>query len=246
MVGLRSLIAGILQTIAVFIVFVIYFKILQIYKEKQSKLLKLLLISYLFILIGYIIMTIAVFIWSYNDDVMLFPNHFVGIFMEFRIGMAFMVVAFFYTYKFYQEVFTKTISANRTNMMLGFAIIIILYNLIVFTGENSIFDTLGFGLIFIYLFLVFIPLTKDAFHVAQKVQEKIYREAFRSIGWTGISYLAVFLLMLADSIYKMMGGPDYSIFYFFSVAFIPLILFATYKGYIFPRVYMQKNVGNIH
>ena len=97
MVGIRSLIAGIIQTLAILATLLIYLKIARIYKEKQSHLLRLLMNSYLFLIIGFGLATIPVFIWSANNDEMVFPNHLVGIFMEFRVGMVFVVAAFYYT-----------------------------------------------------------------------------------------------------------------------------------------------------
>jgi hypothetical protein len=241
MVGVRSLIAGIIQTLAILATIFIYIKVAKIYREKQSRLLRLLMNSYLLIIVGFGLATVAVFIWSFNNDEMLFANHFVGIFMEFRVGMSFVVAAFYYTYLFHQEVFTKVINPKKNRIMLVLVLLVIIYNLVVFTGENSIFDTLGYGLIFIYLFIVFIPFVKDAFHIAGKLTEPVYRKAFYSIGGSGISFLACFLFILLDNLQKMAGGPDYSIFYFLFALSIPAIIYSIYRGYIYPRVYVEKN-----
>jgi hypothetical protein len=241
MVGLRSLIAGIIQSLAILATSFIYLKVSKIYKEKQSKLLRILMNSYLLLIIGFSLATVAVFIWSFNNDNLVFANHFVGIFMEFRVGMSFVVAAFYYTYLFHQEVFTKVLNPKKNHLMLFFAFVVIIYNLVVFTGENSIFDTLGYGLIFLYLFIVFIPFTKDAIIVARKLTEPVYRKAFYSIAGSGISFLACFLFLLLDNLQKMMGGPDYSIFYFLFTLSIPIIIYSIYRGYIYPRVYAEKN-----
>ncbi len=218
-------------------------------KEKPTKLTNILFklfLGYDVAILFAIIQKIFNVIWG-GVPYTLIPTealYFVGILQSGRIGLVGALVGTIYAYELYLRIFKKEIPEKKRKVIIGIGIAICIFLLTAYqfnteTGQEIfMYQIIGFGCMFLYMIIVYVPFTKEAFYLAGRISDdkQVYKKGIKSLGNMALSFVLIFFCFLLDQLVLMLFEWKYSVFYFSAWLFALYGTYASYSGYIKPSI----------
>lgn len=225
-------------TIAAFSIIILIFT-LKRYIKKKNTMTGLLLLIFLFLMLAVLSMAVAdVFYYIVFNEVVP-QNQFTWLlerFMGYRISFVFVVAAMFSSYLLMVELFGKD---EESNLLRGvytiMGLITAVFVFAVYEWGNFGLDVYAYLLVFVYMGMVYIRFMIKSTKLARRVDEKVYKNAIRSLSLMSLFIIFVFMFFLLDRVMISATGEWYSAFYYLALSSALLAMISAYYGYIKPK-----------
>ncbi len=161
-----------------------------------------------------------------------------------RFGFVGVIIGTIYSYELFLRVFKKDMPETQRKLVIGVGIIIIIFLAVVYQfntdagGAVQIYELIAFGLILLYMMVVYIPFMKNAFQLARRIpdEEAVYKKGIKSLGYMATSFIMIFFSFVLDRLMLILFNWAYSVFYFLAWAFVLVGTYSAYTGFIKPSV----------
>jgi hypothetical protein len=211
------------------------------YRKRKNDLTKLLLLIFFFYAIASTFSWSAKLVyWTFNvtDLVDIDSNlsyyWLIRLILKYRISFASIAIAAYINYIFKVKVFQKEPNKGERIFMLIFSIVTATFSVFVIT-DNSIPDLIAFFLMFLATLIIYVPIIRNSFKLAQRIEEPKYRSALFSIGFMGFFFIMIGISMVLDRVMIIFfGSGGYTVFYYFGWTAAILGTIAAYLGFIRP------------
>ncbi len=155
--------------------------------------------------------------------------------IDFRISFIFVTLSIYLSYVLKVNVFAKGYNHIQRIIVIVYSIFTGLYCFIVYQRGNTMLDVFAFLLVFIFMFMIYIPFMVRALNSYRSVSEPIFKKAFLSLAIMSVSFTLVFFCFLIDRVLILLGSPGFTIFYFLAWSFVIVSIVFAYLGYIKPK-----------
>ena len=154
---------------------------------------------------------------------------------DFRFSFFFLTIGIFISYVLKVNIFGKKYNKTHKMIVIVYAIVTILYSLLVYERGNTLLDAGAFLLIFVFMAMIYFPFFFKSYSSYKSTQDKVFKNAFLSLALMAIFFILVPFNFLVDRLLILFGGPGFSLFYFLAWIFVIFAMIASYFGYIRPK-----------
>ena len=154
---------------------------------------------------------------------------------DFRFSFFFLTIGIFISYILKVNIFGKEYNKTHKMIVILYAIVTILYSLLVYERGNTLLDAGAFLLIFVFMSMIYFPFFFKSYSSYKSTQDKVFKNAFLSLALMSIFFILVPFNFLIDRLLILFGGPGFSLFYFLAWIFVVLAIVSSYYGYIRPK-----------
>ena len=133
------------------------------------------------------------------------------------------------------NIFGKEYNKTHKMIVIVYAIVTILYSLLVYVRGNTLLDAGAFLLIFVFMTMIYFPFFFKSYSSYKSTQDKVFKNAFLSLALMAIFFILIPFNFLIDRLLILFGGPGFSLFYFLAWIFVIFAMIASYFGYIRPK-----------
>ena len=212
------------------------------YKRKPSELTKILFIVHVSYFIAVLfswlakILYLAHNITSLTDMALDTPGYwFYSLVFKYRVCFAGFAMGGYFTYKFKERVFEKKINMKHHRIVQFSTFGVIFFNLFITSNESSMLDLIAFGLMFLLVVMIYIPLISQTLKLLPKIDEEMYQRGLKALGWMGICFIGISVNMILDRAMIILFDSDgYTFFYYLGWLCSIFGSVAAYNGFIKP------------
>ena len=154
---------------------------------------------------------------------------------EYRISFIFVIIGVLLSYILKVKVFEEDYNKTQRIFVYGYASFTAFFSLVVFQKGNYLFDVILFGLILIFIALIYILFMLNSIKAYRSVDNPSYKKGFLSLSFMALCFTLVFISFLIDRTLIFLGSFGFTFFYFMGWAFVILGFLGAYLGYINPK-----------
>ncbi len=233
--------------------FVLLLLIFVHYREKKTRLNKLIFTAFSLLWLSIVFSAIAkLFYMITKESLTYFEGNpwfwLIARITQYRISFTVIIIACYILYLFKEEIFRKEPHDTLNKIYLISSITCSLFCLItIFQEENVILDLLCFGLTAIFTMMCLIPFMMESFQLYRRLDEseRIFKHALLSFIAMTIFLLLILVFMVLDRV-MIFANPDsfgFSVFYYLGWISAILGVISTYLGYIRPSVEQKQKAA---
>ena len=216
--------------------------ILNKYLQRRKPLKLKLFFIFLFIVIGLFLVWVSLVTYYPLNVEGMDPYSILG-WILYRIGyyrftFILITISCYITYTLKVAIFNEgKANAVVRGILIIFGGINIFVSLFVFdeAPDAVIDDLLAFGLMFIYVLMVYLEFTIKSFLLARRLNKSAYKTAIQSLVIMSVCFILTNCFFLLDRVWIMLMGTYYSVFYYLADVSLIVGIIGAYFGYIRPK-----------